>query len=369
VITGYYLGNNLVSHGFVRAANGTITTFDPTNVATAPSTHIASDSGTIPTSIDTAGDIAGTYTDTTGSRHSFVRTAGGTLTPFDPTGTDTTCASTSMGALLCGSGALGMDDAMDVVGTYFDDDGVAHGYIRTASGSISTYDDPNAGTGTFEGTAGFAINATGTIAGTYVDSNSIMHGFLYTPPAPSFTISGATVSVTPGQVTNNTSTITITPANGFIGSVALSAVIATSPAGAVNLPTLSFGSTTPVNITGASNGTATLTISTTAPISGGCSNAKRASRGVPWSAGGGAFLACVLLFGLPARRRKWRTMLGMIALLAALSGGLLACGGSSGTHVCPAVPISGTTPGAYTITVTGTAGAITTTGTVNLTVE
>jgi hypothetical protein len=77
----------------------------------------------------------------------------------------------------------------------------------------------------------------------------------------------------------------------------------------------------------------------------------------------------VLLFGLPARRRKWRTMLGMIALLAALSGGLLACGGSSGTHVCPAVPISGTTPGAYTITVTGTAGAITTTGTVNLTVE
>lgn len=187
---------------------------------------------------------------------------------------------------------------------------------------------------------------------------------------PSFTIGGATVSVAPGATTGNTSTVTITPANGFTGSVALSAVIATSPAGAVHLPTLSFGSTTPVSITGAAAGTATLTISTTAPVNGGACNAEsRAPLGVPWVAGGGGVLACVLLFGIPGRRRNWRIMLGVIALLVALSGGVMACCCGGGNVCNTPASIPGTTAGAYTITVTGISGGITATGTVNLAVQ
>jgi len=49
--------------------------------------------------------------------------------------------------------------------------------------------------------------------------------------------------------------------------VAMTAALTVSPNGAQDLPTVSFGTTTPVNITGTSAGTATLTITTTAPTS------------------------------------------------------------------------------------------------------
>jgi len=85
----------------------------------------------------------------------------------------------------------------------------------------------------------------------------------------------------------------------------------------------------------------------------------------PWYTEGGAALACILLFGIPARRSRWRSMVGMSALLTILAGGVLACGGVvSGGSSNP-----GTTAGAYTITVTGTSGATTATNTVTLNVQ
>jgi hypothetical protein len=120
-----------------------------------------------------------------------------------------------------------------------------------------------------------------------------------------------------------------------------------------------------VSITGTAAGTATLTISTTAP--GGCLQAYQTPRAVSWYTGGGAALACVLLFGIPVRRRRWRTALAMLALLVTLMGGWLACGGGNGSTCNVISP--GTTPGSYTITVTGTSGATTATGPVMLTVQ
>ena len=64
------------------------------------------------------------------------------------------------------------------------------------------------------------------------------------------TISSTNVSVGPGAITSNTSTITLTPSGGFTGSIALTASISSSPSDAQNLPTQSFGSTSPVNIKG-----------------------------------------------------------------------------------------------------------------------
>ena len=81
-------------------------------------------------------------------------------------------------------------------------------------------------------------------------------------------------------------------------------------------------------------------------------------------------LALVLLFGIPARRRKVRNLLGMVALAIVLVSGVASCGGGgSGTKVCPTAILPGTTPGAYVVTVTGTSGTTKATGTVNLTVQ
>jgi hypothetical protein len=185
------------------------------------------------------------------------------------------------------------------------------------------------------------------------------------------TISGTAVMVIPGATTGNSSTITVTPAVGFTGNVALTAVITSSPTGAQYLPTLSFGSTTPVNLTSTSTGTATLTIITTA-ASSGCSSEYRKQKAVPWYAPGSAVLACVLLLGIPARRRRWMAGIWMLALLAALSGGVFACGGGGGGGGGGGCTVSnnpGTTAGTYTITVTGTSGTITATKTITLTVQ
>jgi hypothetical protein len=62
-------------------------------------------------------------------------------------------------------------------------------------------------------------------------------------------------------------------------------------------------------------------------------------------------------------------MLGMSVLFAALAGSMTACGGGSGSVACPGALEPGTTPGTYTITVTGISGATTETGTVTLTVQ
>ncbi|MGA3161391.1 MAG: kelch repeat-containing protein [Terracidiphilus sp.] len=182
---------------------------------------------------------------------------------------------------------------------------------------------------------------------------------------PRFTVSATSVLVY-GPGGDSTSTITVTPFDGFTGNVVLTAAIKSSPADAVDLPTMSFGSTTPVSITGTAAGTATLTISTTLPTEPSscfCMMKLIHSKhpGVPWYAAGGTTLACVLFFGIPARRRWWRNMLGMLLLLVILGGGVDACGGSGSSN-------PGTTPGNYTLTVTGTSGTMTETGTVALTV-
>ena len=188
-------------------------------------------------------------------------------------------------------------------------------------------------------------------------------------PMPSLTVSGTAVTISsPGATTGNTSTITITPSNGFTGSVTLTAQITTSPAGAQFPPTLSFGATSPVSIVSATPGTASLTVSTTASKTTQCTAATQIPRGIPWYARGGAVVACLLLFSIAPRGRKWRAMLGMLLLFVALAGAMLACGGGSQLTACNNVVTAGTTAGSYNITVAATSGATTATNTVSLTV-
>ncbi len=180
-------------------------------------------------------------------------------------------------------------------------------------------------------------------------------------------LTASTVTITAGATTNNTSTITVTPQGGFTGSVTLSAAITAAPTSAQNYPSLSLGSTSPVNVTGPA-ATATLTITTTAPTSAALSPPKFFKD--RWSIAAGFSLACLLLFGIPARRRAWRKMLGALALFLILLGGVSSCGGggSSGGGGGGSGK-SGTTTGTYTITVTGTSGSVSGSGTVILVVQ
>jgi hypothetical protein len=223
----------------------------------------------------------------------------------------------------------------------------------TASGTATT----GTATVTVTGTSG---NLTPTTTLTLTVTSASSGDFTITANPTTVTISS------PGQ--QGTTTATITPNGGFTGNVTLTATITSSPTGAQDTPTLSFGSTSPVDITGASAGTATLTISTTAATSGALANP--VPPGVRWYATGSAGLAFALVFGMgiPARRRSWRPRLGLLAFLVALTGGLLACssGGSSGGG---GGGNPGTTAGTYIVTVTGTSGNTMATGTVTLTVQ
>jgi len=207
--------------------------------------------------------------------------------------------------------------------------------------------------------AGLIQDANGNLYGTANIGGANGGGGTVFKITPTLIVAGTPVSVSRGATA--ASTITVTPGATFTGSVVLTAAITSSPAGAQDLPMLSFGSTSPVNITGPSGGTATLTITTTAATSGALAYPRRPAIDL-YSASG--MLAFVLL--IPTRGRRRKSRLGILVSLVIFIGGFIACGGS-GTSAGGGNP--GTTLGAYTATVTGTSSSTNATGTVTLTVQ
>jgi hypothetical protein len=79
--------------------------------------------------LNDSGTAAGSYEVTTGGQiHGFIRTASGSVTIFDPIGS----IETSVNAL---------NDVGEVAGTYFDG-ARGHGFVRDASGNITVFDLP-----------------------------------------------------------------------------------------------------------------------------------------------------------------------------------------------------------------------------------
>ena len=166
-------------------------------------------------------------------------------------------------------------------------------------------------------------------------------------------------SLTPGATTGNTSTVTATTTNGYTGEVTVTCALTMSPSGANQnyLPTCSgpVPINTPLFMGGAG---AVFTINTTAVSSAALVHPKLPGRTRDlfdllnmFGARGGAALALLLFLGIPARRRTWRSMFGILLLMAAL-GSLAACGGNNATTPPPVT--TGTSAGAYTFTITGT---------------
>ena len=184
--------------------------------------------------------------------------------------------------------------------------------------------------------------------------------------ASGFTVSGAAVTISaPGG--SGTSTITVVPGTGFTGMVSLTC----APPASVEI-TCSFGSTSPVTISGTTSGTATMTVTTTAPHTLARSNLSSDARPrgrIGWfTASGGALFAGFFMIGLPSRRRRWTAIVGLLFCVGLAVG--VGCGGGSsgggGTQTDPGTPAN-----TYTVVVTGTSGAggITTTANVMVTVQ
>jgi hypothetical protein len=270
-----------------------------------------------------------------------ISVSGGTGSPI-PTGSVTLTASTAMG----GSGYTSSSATLSNGNVTID---IPAGALAPGTYWLAPTYTPDA-----------ASSSLYLSASTYGDYISV------TVPPTTFIISGTAITVSPGAATGNTSTITVTPSGGFTGSVALSASITSGPMVAQYPPTLSFGSTSPVSITGTNAGTATLTVLTTAPSMR--SSTLPVRRSVPWYASGSAALSCILLFGIPPMRRRWRAGLGMLALLLALVSGVLACGGNGNGSGIGGGTSPGTTGGTYTVTITGASGTTSATATVTLVV-
>jgi hypothetical protein len=192
---------------------------------------------------------------------------------------------------------------------------------------------------------------TVTVTGTSGALSATVTVSLSVTAGPTFGPSGASgsdgpISVDPGAMTGNTSTISVVGINGFSGAVNLSCSI--SPAAASDPATCSL-SPASVTLSGSTAQTSTLTVTTTATTIG-----VNQMKKLFWRSAGGTALALLLMIGIPRRRRNWLAMVGLAVVFASISAvgcgqvnGVSGGGGGGGGN-------AGTSAGTYTVTVTGT---------------
>src|ERR1043166_8754672 len=152
-VTGVYCPNSLCNpfNGFIRSSDGAITTFS-----------VSGANSTMPRQINSSGAVVGHFSTFDGGQGGFVRTPDGQIATF------------------CAWGS-GINKKGWAVGFNRDGFGVYHGCLRAPDGTLSTFDDPSAGTDNAEGTQPTAINAARYVTGFYEDVNHAYHGFIVLP--------------------------------------------------------------------------------------------------------------------------------------------------------------------------------------------
>lgn len=160
-------------HGFIRSAKGKYITFDAPGAG--PDGYAGG--GTYPQAINNLGEVSGFYGDANSVYHGFVRSVTGRITIFD---VPTTCTNTPNPPADCafnGTYPAGINNLGRVVGTYWDENSIPHGFWRDADGSVKTFDFPATG----YLTNAVAINDEGQITGVVYDPNNVVHGLLVRP--------------------------------------------------------------------------------------------------------------------------------------------------------------------------------------------
>ena len=321
--------------GFLAGATVSLGGTAATNVAVANSTSI-----TATTAAHAAGAVNVVVTNT--DAQSGTLSNGYTYTAINPAPTVTGIAPSSGPA----SGGTGVT----ITGTGFQS-GATVSLGGTAASNVVVGSSASITAMTPAHAAG-AVNVV--ITNSDAKSGTLPNGYTYIGPAD-FTMTASALSPTTVAVGGTaTSTISITPLNGFDGTLSLSCSsivpVVTAP------PTCAFA---PNSVTG--SGTSTLTVRTTAAAQGSLAPRSRGVFYAMWLPVGGLL---VLGAGLTSRKQRFLCFLfecvlfsGLI-LLAACGGGNSPSGGG----------IAGTPAGVYTVTVSAS-GSMTHTTAVTLTVR
>lgn len=141
-----------IASGFIRAPDGTVTTFDIEN-------------GVAPKSANTSGAVAGDYLNQACQGNGFLRQADGTVATF------------GFNATSCCTSVAGMNKRGTIVGTWMTPKNAVHAFQRAPDGTfalIQPDEHPKSQTQACD------INDSGQILGWYTDHDGL-HGFLYTP--------------------------------------------------------------------------------------------------------------------------------------------------------------------------------------------
>jgi hypothetical protein len=121
-VMGNYFDADTLSHGFLRDRNGVFTTFDAPDAGSVP----GSLQGTYPFGINANGAITGWYVDDANVNHGFVRDRHGAIVQFDVPGAGT--------GPFQGPNVYGIAPNGAVTGFFLDPDNVVHGFVREADG-------------------------------------------------------------------------------------------------------------------------------------------------------------------------------------------------------------------------------------------
>src|SRR5437016_3239234 len=131
-------------------AEARIITFDPPGA-----------DATYPSGINASGWITGSYGNNNGDFHSFLRAPDGTFTTFDVSGAT------------CGTYAESINRSGVIVGGEQDNCNDGHGFVRASDGTITAFDVPGS-----IYTWAVSVNNAGLITGSYEDSSNLWHGYL-----------------------------------------------------------------------------------------------------------------------------------------------------------------------------------------------
>jgi subtilase family serine protease len=227
------------------------------------------------------------------------------------------------------------------------------------------------------------ISATYSGDGTYTSSSGMISVMVGGASAKSFGLMASNATVAAGG--SGTSTITVTPQNGYTGTIAFT--VTSSPA----VANACFAVPN-VTVSGATAVTAMMTVKTSSALCGagamvgGVGNAHPSGGGwwsnvYDWTGSGfaqlnlvavsGLALSCIFLVGLLGlRSRRWGLMgaaLVFVGIVAEMSG----CGGGSSASSTSANGSMNAAKGTYILTVTGTdsAAGVKAPGTLTLTID
>lgn len=122
---GPYIDASTVGHGFVRDADGTVATFDVPGAGAGPGTGVGFGfvQGTIPLGNNLEGVTVGIYVDQNNAAHGFQRAINGEITTFDVPGAG---GGANQGTFPCTNNA---EEAS--AGFYIDAGNVSHGFLRS----------------------------------------------------------------------------------------------------------------------------------------------------------------------------------------------------------------------------------------------